>query len=507
MMDRHHEPQSAEDWIERSRPFGKYHLTFQEIACLDKALALEPLNFEARRRKIYAKHWIREKGYLDQEFVDYFQDLYQQREQMDPRHFYYYNQDVASMYLFYLYGSPEHTDAEILKHYGSYVQSAVRPWDGPLEKRTYPTQDTSQKLRVGYIGREFDDTCSCMQLLRPMLLHHSASIEVFVYDDTPHFTLEKRELFKHKNITWYGTADVTNQALGERIRADRIDVLVDVAGPTFLMRNGVFWERPAPVMVGGLGFVYSSAKYLDYCLSDRVLTPPELAVHYPETIKYLPSIFLWDMPEAFPCERRPGNGLTLGSANSLNKLNLEVIALWSELLRRLPEATLFIKNSRFNDPLTQQMYMKLFAHFGIDASRLRLEKGLVKDPHLPHFYNQIDIALDTFPYQGAITTCDALWMGVPVVSLRQQGWEGRALGATILDHVGRSEWVVNTQEAYLQKVIELVHDGPARERYRHQLRQELAASRLCDPVDFCAHIEQAYFEMYQETRQRANAAE
>lgn len=506
MIDSRQNPQSAEDWIERSRVFGKYHLTFQEIACLDKALALEPMSFEARRRRISAKHWIREKGSLDQDFVDYFQDLYQQREQMDPRHFYYYNQDVTSMYLFYLYGSPEHTDAEILKHYGSYVKSAVRAWEAPLEARTYPTQDAAQKLRIGYIGREFDDSCSCMQLLRPMLMHHCESIDVFIYDDSPHLSVKSREQFAHKTRAWHSTVDMTNQVLLDLIRADRIDVLVDVAGPTFLMRNGVFWERPAPVMVGGLGFVYSSAKYLDYCLSDRVLTPPEVAAHYPETVKYLPSIFLWDTPEPFECERRPGNGLTLGSANSLNKLNLDVIALWSELLRRLPEATLFIKNSRFNDPLTQQMYFKLFAHFGIDASRLRLERGLVQDPHLPHFYNQIDIALDTFPYQGAITTCDALWMGVPVVSLRQQGWEGRALGATILDQIGRSEWVVDTQEAYLQKVLELAEDRSARQRYRTQLRQELVSSRICDPVDFCAHIEQAYFEMYQDTRQRINAA-
>lgn len=487
-----------EVWYQRALQFGQYHLTIQELACLKKVVAANPYDFEARRREIYALHWIGHHGELPAAFARFFRDIEQERENLGRGRFYFYNQDMLSMYFFWLYGQPEYTDQKLLEQYRSYVKIPVQPWSGELPSRRYPAQETDshQKLRIAYLGREFDKG-SCLQLLRPMLAHHSEHVDIFIYDDSPEAHSKTRQQFESRVKSWQSTMLTSNEDLLAQIRADQIDVLVDVAGPTYLMRNEVFWERAAPVQVGGLGFVFSSAKYLDYCLSDRLLAPPEVAQYYPDPVYYIPSIFVWETPEAFDANVPQHEGLVLGSANSLNKLNLEVIATWAEVLKRLPEATLFLKSSRFNDLYTQQMYRELFQHFGISAHRLRLEKGRREEEHLPSFYNQIDIALDTFPYQGAITTCDALWMGTPVVSLRHPDWQGRALGATILDHVGRSEWVAKDTADYIEKVVALAAHPARRQQYKGQLRSELQQSIICQPAAFAQSLEQAYFEMYQ----------
>ena len=490
---------SAEDWLERSKYFGKYHLTFQELACLKRALALDPLNFDARRREIYAFYWIRQEASFNERFQTFFQLLHEQRENLGNSFFYFYHQEMLSLYFFHLYSLPGLDDVSLLKNYQQYLQIPVQPWKGPWPEKAYPTTAPDKKLRVAYTGREFDKG-SCLQLLRPMLKHHSENIEVYIYDDSPR---QSDNPFETLVTQWRYTLNISNQELIQVIRADAIDILVDVAGPTFLMRNEVFWERVAPVQVGGLGFLFSSGKRLDYCFSDRYLTPPELAVHYPEKVKYIPTLFMWQTPPELECASPDGQGIVLGSANSLNKLNLQVIEVWSTLLKRLPQATLFLKNSRFNDPSTQKMYAQLFAHFGIDESRLRLEKGRLTEEHLTHFYHQIDIALDPFPYQGAITTCDALWMGAPVISLCHEPWQGRALGAVLLERIGLTECVATSTQDYIEKVVALAANVEQRQIYKETLRDRLRNSILCQPEAFSLSLEKAYFEMYTERLESA----
>lgn len=488
---------SVDEWLERAVHFAKYHLTFYELACLKRILEVEPFHFDARRRELHAFYWIRHEGRLETVFEEFFKDLHSQKGILDDSLFYFYHQECLSLYLFYLYSQPQLTDAEVLAGYKRYLKIPAHSWGAPLKNKVYPPSVPAQKLRIAYFGREFDGN-SCMQLLRPMLINHTQNVEIYVYDDSPDQAINALEPFVKK---WRYTLNIPNQELLKIMRDDAIDVLVDVAGPTFLMRNEIFWERAAPVQVGGLGFLFSSGKRLDYCLSDRYLTPPELALEYPEKIKYLPTVFMWETPPEHACVMPEHEGLVLGSANSLNKINLQVIEVWSKILKRLPEATLHLKNSRFNDPLTQQMYAQLFAHFGISGHRLRLEPGRgTKECHLTNFYNHIDIALDPFPYQGGITTCDALWMGVPVVSLRTESWLGRALGATILDRSGHQDLVAQNTDEYVEKVVALAANSSQRSLYKHQLRERLRESILCQPQAFSLSLEQAYFEMYQEKK-------
>ncbi len=183
--------------------------------------------------------------------------------------------------------------------------------------------------------------------------------------------------------------------------------------------------------------------------------------------------------------------ITLGSASTLNKLNPQVIALWSQILKALPEAILFLKTPALEDPLARQWIQSVFAQQGIPTERLRLE-GAGQDQHVPYFYSQIDIALDPFPYQGGVTTCESLWMGVPVITLLKPQWQNRALSASIYHHLSLSDWITHSEADYLQKVLDWSQDLNTLKDWRQTLRQYLQQSIICDGALFAHEIEAAY---------------
>ncbi len=488
---------TIEQWMELGKVFESQVLNFQELACMQRVLEKEPYHWQARYRELVVLFWIRHEGQLPEIFDRFFSDLYAHRDQMPLDVFHACNLNALCMYLFYVYSMPEASDRDVLAYYAQKADLRAAPWQKKLTAK--------DRLRIGYMGREFERG-SCMQILLPFLENHTGRVEVHIYDDSWSEIPRHRIRELGDKVIWHNTSEVPNPELIEQIRKDKIDVLVDVAGPTFLIRNEVFYSRSAPVQVGGMGFVFSSAKALDYCLTDPVLTPPEVAAYYPEPVKYLPTIFQWKLPKEHERQHPDNEQLVLGASHTLNKLNAPLLAIWAELIRRLPGAILYIKTGRFSDPATRDMYIALFKHHGIPEAQLRLEGYLSQHEHLPYFYNQIDIALDSFPYQGAITTCDALFMGVPVVSLRTPQWQGRALGATILDHVGLSEWVARDVEDYYHIVLKLARDKARRRALRFSLRDTLKNSIVCQPERYTRVLEDAYFEMYEDTRRAQNDA-
>ena len=347
-----------------------------------------------------------------------------------------FNQHVyVFQYLKLLYTDPAASDQQLF----DYVD---RLPDLPGQREAFAMPDPARPLRVAYLSREFA-IYSSMLLFLPLLTHHSKAVELYAYSDIKEPTAYTRALmpcFAH----WRNTQSMTNAELAAQIRSDEIDILVDLAGLTHVSRYGVFARHPAPVQVSGLGFVFSSCmRDMDYCFSDQVLCPPDIAARYPEQVVCLRSVFHWQPPADLAQPEPPclQNGyVTLGSASTLNKLNRRVVALWAQILQQLPDARLFLKTPVFNDPLTRSFYTGLFGHFGIEAARLRFE-GQGEELHISYFYAQIDIALDPFPYQGGVTSCEALWMGVPVLSLALPQWRTRALTAAILTHAGLQDWL------------------------------------------------------------------
>jgi predicted O-linked N-acetylglucosamine transferase (SPINDLY family) len=291
-----------------------------------------------------------------------------------------------------------------------------------------------------------------------------------------------------------------DEALADRIREDRIDILVDLAGHTANNRLLVFARKPAPVQATWLGYPNTSGlAAMDYFLSDAVETPPGAEKWFSEEVIRLPDDYACYLPPAYAPEVGPlpaqGRGhVTFGCFNNLAKVNGEVVALWARLLHRMGNSRLVLKTHSLGDTGVRERYHAMFEAHGVDRKRVDL---LARSPHpelLAH-YNKIDIALDPFPWSGGITTCEALWMGVPVVTLAGETFAGRH-SASHLHNVGLGDWVVETPEEYLMIAERWSRDVAALAELRAGLRGRMARSALTDGERLTRSLETAYRKMW-----------
>jgi predicted O-linked N-acetylglucosamine transferase (SPINDLY family) len=239
---------------------------------------------------------------------------------------------------------------------------------------------------------------------------------------------------------------------------------------------------------------------MDYRLSDAIADPPGSERLCTESLVRLPGCFLcYRPPDTAPAVERPPcekNGfVTFGSFNNLAKINPRVIAVWARLLHEIPDSRLLIKNPSLTDKATRERFQALFAAEGIAGERLGLFGYIPDDKGHLGAYARMDIALDTFHYNGTTTTCEALWMGVPVVSLRGDRHSAR-VGATLLAAAECAGWVADTEEQYLQIARTLSQDRERLAELRSTLRERVRHSRLCASADYSRAVESAYEEMY-----------
>ena len=301
---------------------------------------------------------------------------------------------------------------------------------------------------------------------------------------------------------WRDTAGVGDEALAGRIRDDGIDILIDLSGHAAPNRLPVFALKPAPVQVTWLGYPATTGlAAMDYRLVDAVTDPGGGAADRAatEALVRLPDGFLCFQPPAASGVRaapfREAGRVSFGSFNNLNKAAPPVIALWAELLGRVPGATLTLKDWRLEYPDVRRQIEAEFAGLGVAPERLELLAWTGdRAGHLEAFH-RLDIALDPFPYNGTTITCEALWMGVPVVSLVGDRHAGR-VGASLLTRIGLEELVAGDEEAYLRIAAALAADPGRLARLRLGMRERLLASPLCDAAGFARRIERAYRIMW-----------
>ncbi|MEZ0367977.1 MAG: hypothetical protein ACAI44_02695 [Candidatus Sericytochromatia bacterium] len=502
-------PEDAVGWDLLAEITHSLGLGFQELICLDRCLALRQhdpdlllrlgsaLNACCRFDRI--PDYYQGMLALNPAGASWFASLPEQvRDYLEP-----YQYQLHFRHLFALYRDPEITDQQLFDSIDALPPTdPVAPLPPPKGSNA-PGGLPDRPLRIGYLSREFA-SFSSSTLLRFLLRHHGPDVELHAYNDTPQSQWTAlTDSFKAMFTFWRDVDKLDNAFLAQLIRLDGIDVLVDMGGITLPRRHDLFARKPALVQVGGLGFGFSAChRGLDYCLTDRGLCPPEIANRYPESVVYLSSAIRFEPPKAIELTPVPflKNGyLTLGSANSLTKLNQRVVALWARVLKALPESKLWLKTPEFNDPLARTSYLERFAQFGVDEARLRLE-GQGSEPHMAYFYSQIDIALDPFPAQGGVTTCEALWMGVPVVSLQHPDWRARSCSANILTLIGHHDWPAMSEEAYLQRVLEWATDPDFLRLQRQALRHLLLNSEICNGPGFAREVEAAYRWMWTEAR-------
>jgi protein O-GlcNAc transferase len=359
-------------------------------------------------------------------------------------------------------------------------------------------RDPERRLRIGYVSPDFRNH-PVAHFIEPVLrAHDPAAVEVFCYSDVefPDSVSERlATLVPH----FSNCNGLNNAALRERVIADGIDILVDLAGHTARNRLPVFAERPSPVQVSWLGyFDTSGVAAIDYRIADAHSVTAADEAFFVEQVVRLPRTANCYLPPA-PNEPAPApclrNGyVTFGCFNNPMKVGRDVVAAFGEILRRVPDSRLLFKYTAFNDPLRRARYLSWLGEEGIDESRILFE-GPSALPQFFESFGKIDIALDPFPYSGETTALHTLWMGVPLVVLEGESLVQR-LASRVLRICRREAWLARSTERYVQLAVELARDHEGLDRARAALRAELAASPLLDHAGVTRELEAAYRDMW-----------
>ncbi len=304
---------------------------------------------------------------------------------------------------------------------------------------------------------------------------------------------------------WHRTATMRDEEHDAFVRAQRIDVVLDLAGLTSGGRYEVLKLRPAPVQVTYCGYPNTTGlSTVDYRIVDAVTDPPgyeercaeKLLRLYPCFLCFTPLKGAPDLAEP-PCVRDPSTPITFGSFNALYKLSDRTVRLWARVLNAVPGSRLALKNKSQSHPAVQADIRDRFAEAGVDPSRLDLLSWVGGDADPLRAYDRIDIALDPVPYNGTTTTCEALLCGVPVVVEEGATHAGR-VGASLLSTIGRTEYIAKNEDGYVRIAAGLAADRDGLRRLRPQLRADLLASPLCDAKGFTRKFEAALMHAWHE---------
>lgn len=360
--------------------------------------------------------------------------------------------------------------------------------------------ESEKRIRIGYVSSDFR-LHSVAFFLEPLLINHDGNrVEIFCYSGVsrPDAMTER---FQGWAYHWRNIAGMSDEQVAAMVNADAIDILVDLAGYTSGCRLGLFARKPAPIQVSWLGYPDTTGlDAMDYRITDALADPEGRDEFYVESLVRLPGCFLCYKPVVAAPEvaKLPAleNGyVTFGSFNMLSKINERVVVLWADVLRTVPRSRLLIKSAPLTDSATTERYYDFFESQGIGRDRVELIGHTATQVEHLNLYKRLDIALDTFPYNGTTTTCEALWMGVPVVTLTGERHSGR-VGVSLLNAVDMPDWIAETSEQYVSIAAKMAADLPRLAKLRAGLREHMAVSRLCDGKSFAVKIEAAYREMW-----------
>ena len=359
-------------------------------------------------------------------------------------------------------------------------------------------KDPERRLRIGYVSKDFYRH-PVSWFLAPVLERRDRSrFEAYCYSTgsrSDDVTAQVRSLTDR----WLDGTRMSHAELADAIHRDGVDILVDLLGHAGSSDLAVFAQQPAPVQMTWLGYLNTTGMTrMQYRLSDAVSDPPNIAdrLHTESLVRMPRSQWCYrpyremelskEHAKEPPCVR---NGyITFGSFNHGLKLSPTVLALWAQILLRLPDAQLVIMG--VPDGAAQDRLRGAFTQHGIAAGRIRIVGPLPMNDYVPWF-DKVDLALDSTPYSGGTTTCDTLWMGVPVVALAGQRSVSRS-AASLLTTVGLADWITHTPEDYVDRAVKFAGDRALLAGLRASLRQRMRESPLMDEVGFTRDLEAAY---------------
>jgi predicted O-linked N-acetylglucosamine transferase (SPINDLY family) len=474
-----------------------YHLhlaqVYSEIGQSEKALA------SARQAAARGKEGTRALGPIASALMSQGKmreaiSLWQELLATDP------NPEAHSAYLFSLHYPLESDPASIAAEHFRFASLYEAPLRAGHQPHTNP-RDPNRTLRVGYVSPDYKNH-PVRQFLLPLLKRHDpAAVEFYCYSSVNRPDEGTMEFQRLAGPRWRDILQLDNTAVASLIRADAIDILVDLAGHTGGNQLMIFAHKPAPVQVTWLGYPDTTGfTSIDYRFTDAIADPPGMTeAFHSEQLFRLPCFLTWDPPGYLPPVAPPPclrNGyVTFGSFNNFMKIDPATIRLWAAILQSVPGSKLLLKHRDARDPVTQEQFASYFEGHNVSRDRIILTPQMPSHAvHLQH-YGDMDISLDPFPYNGTTTSCEALAMGVPMITLAGQAHVGR-VGAMLNAQYGLTDWTATTKEQYLAIAVEKAADPQALEQLRFEMRDRLAASTLGKPADFVRNVEAAYRTMW-----------
>ena len=463
--------------------FSRLNKYRQAIKYHEKTILLRPNHVEAH---IHLANIYKDQGKLEQAIEQYDRIL-----ALAPNHAEAYMNKV-----FILNYSPKYIPQEIFQAHIDFTEQFARPFEKDIQA-FQQSLDPARKIRIGYVSSDFK-THSVAYFIEPVFAHHDHdNFKIYAYYNRQHNDKVTNRLRGHCDY-WRNIAPMSDAEIAEIIRQDKIDILIDLSGYTANNRLLVFARKPAPIQVTWIGYPATTGlSVMDYRITDKNADPEGKteSIHTEELLR-LPDCFsCYQAPDIYPevnsLPAKDTGYITFGSFNNFAKTTPDVIALWAQLLHAIPNAKLTLKSNGLDEIEQQQYIQNSFAEHEVSTERLNLLGSDVDvDAHLNR-YNQIDIGLDTFPYNGTTTTCEALWMGVPVITLAGDSHRAR-VGSSLLNTLGLTELIADTPENYIANARNLAADVNGLSDLRSSLRERMASSPLMDASRFTLNLESTY---------------
>ena len=478
------DPRSEEAWLGMGGLLKKSAQFGQAINCFERLLAINPQNSDAHFR---LGNTLKDQGRVAEAI-----EAYQKALAADP------NSIEAHSRMLLLLNCISEDPQDTLEQHRNWAQCHAASIV-PVEHARPSDQEQQRRLKIGYVSGDFQ-THSVAYFLLPILSGHDReSFEVFAYvnnrqqDET---TQQLREVIDQ----WREVHDCEDNEFADMIRRDQIDILIDLSGHTDGGRPLVFARKPAPVQVTYLGYANTTGlDAIDYRITDSLADPEGVADPYhTERLIRLPQSFLCyqpprDCPDINLSQR--AEGITFGSFNHSCKIGQNLIRCWAEILSKVPNSRLLLKSQALLESSGTRSVWDAFSEFEIAKDRIEL-LGWVSDKseHLST-YDRVDISLDTYPYNGTTTTCESMWMGVPLIT-----WSGPThasrVGASLLTSVGLSDLITDSAQHYVRRAIDLAGDQKRLHELRSTLRDRMLASPLTNAGQLTLSLENAYRQMW-----------
>jgi predicted O-linked N-acetylglucosamine transferase (SPINDLY family) len=405
--------------------------------------------------------------------------------------------NAHSCLVFALNCDPNCQAAEILAEHQAWSDRHARPLMSEIIPHANE-RSPDRRLRIGYVSADFRRH-SVGHFFLPLLENHDRrKFEVFCYSNVQ-YPDDLTERMKRSCDAWRDIISLGDAEAANLIRSDGMDILVDLSGHTAGNRLRVFARKPAPVQVTYLGYANTTGMpAIDYRLTDALADPPGVTDHLNvEKLWRVPGCAWCYLPPEDAPEIQPrGSGpITFGCFSAFAKINSTLVEIWAQLLAQAPESRLLLKSAGAGETSSRQRVIDQFIQHGISSDRIEMLSRIPDQHQHLEFYRRIDLALDTYPYHGTTTTCEALWMGVPVVSLAGQTHVSR-VGVSLLSCVGLPELIAQTPQEFVSIAAQLATNPSRLTSLRNGLRSQMKSSPLVDGRRFAANIEAAYRQMW-----------